>query len=92
MSDGLYTGVAPGSNLIGIGTGDVLFIFWALAGFDYILQNQDRYNNQGGEQLLAARAGPSILRIPSASPASGCTIAASRWCSRPGMTDQTRTR
>ena len=44
MSNDLYTGVAPGSNLIGIGTGDVLFIFWALAGFDYILQNQDRYN------------------------------------------------
>jgi len=44
MSGGLYTGVAPGSNLIGIGTGDILFIFWALAGFDYILQNQDRYN------------------------------------------------
>ena len=44
MSGGLYTGVAPGSNLIGIGTGDILFIFWALAGFDYLLQNQDRYN------------------------------------------------
>jgi serine protease AprX len=44
MSNGLYTGVAPGANLIGIGTGDVLFVFWALAGFDYVLQNQDRYN------------------------------------------------
>jgi serine protease AprX len=44
MSNGLYTGVAPGSNLVGIGTGDILFIFWALAGFDYILLNQDRYN------------------------------------------------
>jgi len=33
-SNGYYTGVAPGANLIGIGTGDVLFIFWALAGFD----------------------------------------------------------
>jgi serine protease AprX len=44
LSNGLYTGVAPASNLIGIGTGDVLFIFFALAGFDYILQNQDRYN------------------------------------------------
>jgi serine protease AprX len=44
MSNGLYTGVAPSSNLIGIGTGDILFIFWALAGFDYVLQNQDRYN------------------------------------------------
>ncbi|HMG18823.1 MAG TPA: S8 family serine peptidase, partial [Gemmatimonadales bacterium] len=44
MSNGLYAGVAPGSNLIGIGTGDILFVFWALAGFDYVLQNQDRYN------------------------------------------------
>lgn len=43
-SNGLYTGVAPGANLIGIGTGDVLFIFWTLAGFDYILANQARYN------------------------------------------------
>src|SRR5947209_9958637 len=39
-SNGYYTGVAPGANLIGIGTGDVLFIFWALAGFDYILDHQ----------------------------------------------------
>ena len=43
-SNGLYTGVAPQANLIGIGTGDVLFVFWALAGFDYILQHQDDYN------------------------------------------------
>ncbi len=39
-SNGYYTGVAPGANLIGIGTGDILFIFWALAGFDYILDHQ----------------------------------------------------
>src|SRR5438309_8528891 len=43
-SNGYYTGVAPGANLIGIGTGDILFIFWALAGFDYILQHQKQYN------------------------------------------------
>src|SRR5438876_5338318 len=43
-SSGYYTGVAPGANLIGIGTGDVLFIFWALAGFDYILDHQQQYN------------------------------------------------
>jgi len=43
-SNGYYTGVAPGANLIGIGTGDVLFIFWALAGFDYILDHQQHYN------------------------------------------------
>src|SRR5467141_3747601 len=45
-SNGYYTGVAPGANLIGIGTGDVLFIFWALAGFDYILDHQSAYNIQ----------------------------------------------
>jgi len=43
-SGGYYTGVAPGANVVGIGTGDVLFIFWALAGFDYILQHQKQYN------------------------------------------------
>jgi serine protease AprX len=45
-SGGYYTGVAPGANLIGIGTGDVLFIFWALAGFDWLLDNRREYNIQ----------------------------------------------
>lgn len=43
-SSGYYTGVAPGADLIGIGTGDILFIFFALAGFDYILDHQQQYN------------------------------------------------
>jgi serine protease AprX len=43
-SGGKYKGVAPGAHLIGIGAGDVLFIFWTLAGFDYILENQQKYN------------------------------------------------
>ncbi len=43
-STGYYTGVAPGAKLIGIGTGDILFIFWALAGFDYILDHRTAYN------------------------------------------------
>ncbi len=41
-----YTGVAPGSNLIGVGTGDILFVFWALGGFDYILDHRQAYNIQ----------------------------------------------
>src|SRR5213082_149232 len=41
-SGGYYTGVAPGASLVGIG--DVLFIFFALAGFDYILDHQAAYN------------------------------------------------
>src|SRR5947208_8755876 len=43
-SGGYYTGVAPGANLVGISTGDVLFIFFAIAGFDYILEHQKAYN------------------------------------------------
>src|SRR2546427_6967902 len=43
-SGGYYTGVAPGANVVGVGTGDVLFIFFALAGFDYILEHQQAYN------------------------------------------------
>src|SRR5437879_8723033 len=46
-SGGYYTGVAPGAKLVGIGTGDILFIFWALAGFDYILDHQQAYNIKG---------------------------------------------
>jgi serine protease AprX len=43
-SGGKYKGVAPGASLIGIGAGDILFIFWTLAGFDYVLENQARHN------------------------------------------------
>ncbi|OLC77290.1 MAG: hypothetical protein AUH78_04720 [Gemmatimonadetes bacterium 13_1_40CM_4_69_8] len=43
-SGGYYTGVAPGAKVVGLGTGDILFIFWALAGFDYILDHQKAYN------------------------------------------------
>ena len=43
-SGGYYTGVAPGAKLVGIGAGDVLFVFWVLAGFDYVLDHQRDYN------------------------------------------------
>lgn len=43
-SGGQYAGVAPGSDLVGIGAGDALFILYALEGFDYALANQDEYN------------------------------------------------
>ncbi|PTX64410.1 serine protease AprX [Melghirimyces profundicolus] len=42
-SNGTYKGVAPDSNLIGIGAGDALFILYALEGFDYAIENQERY-------------------------------------------------
>jgi serine protease AprX len=42
-SAGIYRGVAPGASLVGIGAGDVLFVFWALAGFDWLLDNHAKY-------------------------------------------------
>jgi serine protease AprX len=54
-SGGLYAGVAPGANLIGVGSGAVLFILNALGGFEYALANQARYgvriisNSWGGQ-------------------------------------------
>ncbi len=38
-----YAGIAPEANLIGLGTGEGLNIFFALEGFDYALANQERY-------------------------------------------------
>jgi serine protease AprX len=43
-SDGYYKGVAPGAHLVGLGAGDVIEIFTALAGFDYVLAHQADYN------------------------------------------------
>ncbi|MEG3191839.1 S8 family serine peptidase [Lysobacter sp. D1-1-M9] len=38
-----YDGIAPGADLVGIGAGEGLSILYALMGFDYALNNQERY-------------------------------------------------
>jgi serine protease AprX len=43
-SAGKYTGVAPGASLVGISTGETIAVFWALAGFDWLIDNAARYN------------------------------------------------
>ncbi|MBA3645617.1 MAG: S8 family serine peptidase [Gemmatimonadaceae bacterium] len=43
-SGGKYIGVAPGANIVGIAAGEGPAIFWALAGFDYIISHRDAYN------------------------------------------------
>jgi len=43
-SGGKYAGVAPGANLIGYGSGAVLFILNGLGGFEYALAKQATYN------------------------------------------------
>lgn len=45
-SGGKYMGVAPGADLIGVSVGDALFIFWILAGLDWIIENREAYNIQ----------------------------------------------
>ncbi|MEX0735201.1 MAG: S8 family serine peptidase [Steroidobacteraceae bacterium] len=42
-SGGLYEGVAPGANLVGYGSGAVIFILDSIGGFDYALTNQFQY-------------------------------------------------
>lgn len=43
-SGGLYEGVAPGADLIGYGSGAVIFILDSLGGFDYALVHQIEHN------------------------------------------------
>lgn len=43
-SGGLYEGVAPGADLIGYGSGAVIFILDSLGGFDYALVHQVEHN------------------------------------------------
>lgn len=90
-SNGSYTGVAKGANLIGIGAGDVLFIFWALAGFDYVLANHERYNirvvnNSWGSTRQAARFDPEhpINRASKQAAEEGITVVFSAGNSGPG--------
>jgi serine protease AprX len=45
-SGGTYTGVAPGAQLVGLGTGEAITILWALEAFDYVLENKAKYNIQ----------------------------------------------
>ena len=45
-SGGKYVGVAPGASVVGVGVGDILWVFWMLAGFDYVLDVQAKYNIQ----------------------------------------------
>ncbi|MBA3531226.1 MAG: S8 family serine peptidase [Ardenticatenales bacterium] len=40
-SGGHHTGIAPGASLVGVGTGDAIFIFTALEAFDWVMANQD---------------------------------------------------
>lgn len=42
-SGGYHAGLAPGAHLLGVGTGDAIFVFYALEGFDYVLKKRAQY-------------------------------------------------
>ncbi len=44
VGDGSLVGVAPGADVVGYSTGEILFIFTALASFDDILATHEEYN------------------------------------------------
>jgi serine protease AprX len=57
-SDGYYTGVAPGADLVGVGSADGTDMLTALAGYDWILANRERYgirviNNSWADGTIA---------------------------------------
>jgi hypothetical protein len=43
MSNGRYRGIAPGADLVGVGTGEAMSVFNAVEGFDWILGHKDEY-------------------------------------------------
>lgn len=43
-SDGLLGGRAPGVDLIAVGTGDAMYLFWAIAGMDWVIEHREQYN------------------------------------------------
>jgi serine protease AprX len=45
-SNGLYRGVAPGAQLVGYGSGAVIFVLDAVGGLDYAAVNQFSYNGK----------------------------------------------
>ncbi|MEW6734212.1 MAG: S8 family serine peptidase, partial [Acidobacteriota bacterium] len=44
QSAGAYAGVAPGATLIGVSSGEAIFVLWAIEGLDYVLTHQYVYN------------------------------------------------
>ena len=43
-SGGQHAGVAPGARLVGVGSGAAVLVLNSLAGFEYAMENQERYN------------------------------------------------
>ena len=77
-SKGKYTGVAPGVDLIGYGSGAGLFLLDVLSGFDYAIINQARYNIR----VITNSFGTTSDTGTDVNPANPTTIATKRCVDR----------
>jgi serine protease AprX len=78
-SDGYYRGVAPGADLIGVGAADGTDMLTALAGYDWILANRERYgirviNNSWADGKIAYSESDPLNVASKAAADAGITV------------------
>jgi serine protease AprX len=78
-SDGYYRGVAPGADLIGVGAADGTDMLTALAGYDWILANRERYgirviNNSWADGKIAYSEADPLNVASKAAADAGITV------------------
>jgi serine protease AprX len=78
-SGGYYRGVAPGANLVGVGSADGTDMLTALAGYDWILANRARYgirviNNSWADGKIAYDPQDPLNRASKAAFDAGITV------------------
>ena len=78
-SAGYYRGVAPGASLVGVGAADGTDMLTALAGYDWILANHQRYgikviNNSWADGTIAYDPDDPLNRASKAAADAGLTV------------------
>ena len=78
-SAGYYTGVAPGAELVGVGSADGTDMLTALAGYDWILANRERYgikviNNSWADGTIAYNPNDPLNVASKAAADAGITV------------------
>ena len=63
-SNGYYTGVAPEVDLVGVGSGEVLFILTATQAYDLVLSNHDEYGIRVISNSWGSSGGSVNVRNP----------------------------
>jgi len=72
MSGGRFRGIAPGAGLVGVGTGEAIWVFNVVEGFDWILGHKDQY----GIRIVTNSWGTDFSPFDPANPVQVATKAA----------------